>query len=97
MQGSVYVNPIKLVKQQAITAGATASDVSIGGRSFIIQNTHASQIIYFTNKDANGAATATTGLKIAAGEVFPYPVEIEGTMSIIGSGAGTTGIVTFLE
>ena len=95
MNGTMSIEPIKLGVTEAVSVGETAADIEIKGRTFIIQNTHATQILYFKEKRGT-AVTSSTGLKVAAGATFAHILTAD-TLSIIGSGATTTGIIVYLE
>jgi hypothetical protein len=80
-----------------VSIGATAGVVSAakGRRSIIVQNNHASQILYLGDDSSVTAdATATGGLKIAAGA----SVTIEGFKgNLYGIASGAATPVAFFE
>lgn len=86
------IEPHKLGDIQSVSVSSTATDVSIGGRAFFLQN-NTGGAVYF--KEKNGAAaTASNGMKIAAGEVgLPF---IAGTISIVAAESGSV-LVIFLK
>jgi hypothetical protein len=88
------LTPLRLGKTVALSIGTTAVDVAVAGGTFIIQNTHATQILYFKEKK-DVAVVATTGYKLAAGTTSP--IFSADTLSILGSGATTTGVLIYLE
>lgn len=92
--GAVYPLPREIKGMEAVAVSATAADVSIAGRSFFIQNTSASDPIYF--KEKNGvAATSSNAWKLAAGEAFPEALTAD-TLSIVGSASGSA-IIMYVE
>lgn len=89
------MKPLKVTDVTAFSAGTSAEDTAIGDRLVLIQNTHASQVMYFKEKKGDAVTTAT-GYKLVAGATTPYPMKLT-TMTHIASGADTTGILVFLS
>lgn len=89
--GTVNVDGAKMLKVIVVKTSTTAVDVLINGRSFLIQNPHASAVAYI--KEKNGvAATAANGWELPAGHVCPHRLSAN-TLSVVGSASGTVNIM----
>jgi hypothetical protein len=96
MEGTVNIAPKRIISVTAIASTGTAIDVDVNGKEFYIQNTHASIVLYF--KEKNGvAATAANGYAVAAGAQFPSVHSLTAdTLSVFAANGGT-GRIIFLE
>lgn len=74
----------KIISTEKISA-ASAKDVAVNGRAFIISNITADSAIYFKEK-AGTAATANNAQPLAAGATFPHVLRAE-TLSVYGGNA----------
>ena len=82
MNGMVSIAPYSIAEIKQLTTSTTAQDVAVNGRCFIIQNNHASEPLYF--KEKNGvAATTTNSWKLDAGATtFPPSFYLASTLSV---------------
>lgn len=88
------IEPLCVGEVKIVAATTTAQDVVIGNRSFIIQNAHAENIVYFKEK-LGVVATATNATILAAGSTFPFQL-VAGTLSIVAS-ANSNVVITYLD
>lgn len=91
---TVFIEPKTLDTCVAITATATAQDVLVNGRTFILQNTSADKVLYFKEK-GGAAATSANAMVLAAGATFPFQLTA-GTLSVIST-ATCTAILAYLK
>lgn len=77
----------RITGTQKISVTATAQDVEIGYRYFLVENLGESAI-YLKEKDEDGvAATAANGFAVPPGTVLPHVLTAR-TLSVIGSAGG---------
>lgn len=95
MNGMVSIAPYSIAEIKQLTTSTTAQDVAVNGRCYIIQNNHATEALYF--KEKNGvAATTTNSWKLDAGATT-FPILLSGATLSVVAGAAGTGVVIFLE
>ncbi|CAI6073674.1 hypothetical protein [Cohnella sp. JJ-181] len=85
----------QIVDTNVIALTDTAQDIAINGRVCLITNAGA-QPAYIRPK-AQGAATASTGFMLAAGQALPIFVSVDGTLSAISDATGTSLSILFLD
>lgn len=79
------------------TCGKTAVSLKLGYTAFLLQNTHATQALYFREAGNNGpAATADTGYTLAAGQSMPLPLRAD-ELSLCGADAATSYELLLLD
>jgi hypothetical protein len=88
---TVLIDGAKIKDVIVVTTSTTAQDVVIGGRSFLIQNPHATAIAYFKEKN-DVVATSSNGWMLPAGHVCPHKLTAD-TLSVVGSATGTVNIM----
>jgi len=87
--------PYAITGVEKVTVGATASDVAVKSRTFFIANNHATNSVYF--KEKNGAdVTTDTGFLLLPKTVFGEPLTAD-TLSIIASGASTDVRILYVD
>ena len=79
------IEPFGIGKITIVSVGATAEDLAINNKKVVLQNQHASNIIYIKDK-VYGTVTTSTGWAIYPKESITLTAE---TLSVIASGATT--------
>ena len=87
------IEPLAVKEVKIVAATTTAQDVAIGGRPFIIQNAHDTNIVYF--KEKKGVAATSTNATILKSGTFPFQL-VADTLSVVAS-AATNVVITFVE
>lgn len=80
------MNVYRITGCEKISVSATAKDVAVDYRSFILENPDASVTVYFKEKEGK-AVTAATGFALPPGQVLPVVLTGK-TLSVLGSGSG---------
>lgn len=91
----MFVETYTLGKTLAVSVTTAAQDVAVNGRSFIIQNNSAADVIVYFKEKNDVAATSTNAWKLIGGTAFPIPLNAY-TLSIVGS-ANANVIIQYLE
>lgn len=89
----MYITPQRMSETKTITGlVATAQNIPINGRTFIISNSGA-QPLYI---NPNGTATSSSFL-IPANTTLPIVFSCLGNLSVISNATGTTMSIMFLD
>ena len=85
------------VDQTNSTVGVTSTTIfaatnSRAARGVIIQNTHATGVIYI---NLAGDTATTSDIKVSAGYALPVPFSVANDITAIADGAGVTYTIAF--